>query len=87
MGGALAAIEAGYQQRQIQEAAYRVQREVEAEERIVVGVNRFRDDDRPHARTAAHRPGRRARPGRPRPARLRAERDAAGLGRGADAPG
>ena len=30
MGGALAAIEAGYQQRQIQEAAYRVQREVEA---------------------------------------------------------
>ncbi len=45
MGGALAAIEAGYQQRQIQEAAYRVQREVEAEERIVVGVNRYRDDD------------------------------------------
>jgi methylmalonyl-CoA mutase N-terminal domain/subunit len=47
MGGALAAIEAGYQQRQIQEAAYRVQREVEAEERIVVGVNRFRDDPVP----------------------------------------
>jgi methylmalonyl-CoA mutase, N-terminal domain len=45
IGGALAAIEAGYQQRQIQEAAYRVQREVEAQERIVVGVNRFRDDD------------------------------------------
>jgi methylmalonyl-CoA mutase N-terminal domain/subunit len=44
MGGALAAIEAGYQQRQIQEAAYRVQREVEAEERVVVGVNRYRDD-------------------------------------------
>ena len=45
MGGALAAIEAGYQQRQIQEAAYRVQREVEEGERIVVGVNRFRDDE------------------------------------------
>ncbi len=44
MGGALAAIEAGYQQRQIQEAAYRVQREVEADERIVVGVNKYRDD-------------------------------------------
>src|SRR4051794_25578013 len=43
-GGALAAIEAGYQQRQIQEAAYRVQREVEADERVVVGVNRYRDD-------------------------------------------
>ena len=45
MGGALAAIEAGYQQRQIQEAAYRVQREVEEGEQIVVGVNRFRDDE------------------------------------------
>jgi methylmalonyl-CoA mutase N-terminal domain/subunit len=44
MGGTLAAIEAGFQQRQIQEAAYRVQREVEAGERIVVGVNRFTDD-------------------------------------------
>jgi methylmalonyl-CoA mutase N-terminal domain/subunit len=44
LGGALKAIEAGYQQRQIQESAYRVQREVEAEERIVVGVNRYRDD-------------------------------------------
>jgi len=44
MGGPLAAIEAGYQQRQIQEAAYRVQREIEAGERIVVGVNRFTDD-------------------------------------------
>ena len=45
MGGALAAIDAGFQQRQIQEAAYRVQREVEAGDRIVVGVNRFRDDE------------------------------------------
>jgi len=45
MGGALAAIDGGFQQRQIQEAAYRVQREVEAGERIVVGVNKFRDDE------------------------------------------
>jgi methylmalonyl-CoA mutase N-terminal domain/subunit len=44
LGGTLAAIEAGYQQRRIQEAAYRYQREVESEERIVVGVNRFADD-------------------------------------------
>ena len=44
MGGTLAAIEAGYQQRQIQEAAYRVQREVESSERIVVGVNRYEDE-------------------------------------------
>jgi methylmalonyl-CoA mutase N-terminal domain/subunit len=47
LGGAPAAIAAGYQQRQIQEAAYRVQREIESEERIVVGVNRFRDDRLP----------------------------------------
>ncbi len=45
MGGALAAIDGGFQQRQIQEAAYRVQREVEESERVVVGVNRFRDDE------------------------------------------
>ena len=45
MGGAIAAIEAGYQQRHIQDAAYRVQREVEAGERVVVGVNRFTDDE------------------------------------------
>jgi methylmalonyl-CoA mutase, N-terminal domain len=45
MGGTLAAIEGGFQQRQIQESAYRVQREIERADRIVVGVNRFRDDD------------------------------------------
>jgi methylmalonyl-CoA mutase N-terminal domain/subunit len=45
MGGALRAIEAGYQQRQIQEAAYRAQREIETGEQVVVGVNRFRDDE------------------------------------------
>jgi methylmalonyl-CoA mutase N-terminal domain/subunit len=44
MGGTLAAIEGGFQQRQIQEAAYRVQREIERGDRIVVGVNRFRDE-------------------------------------------
>ena len=44
LGGTLAAIEAGYQQRRIQESAYRVQREIEAGDRVVVGVNRFRDD-------------------------------------------
>jgi methylmalonyl-CoA mutase N-terminal domain/subunit len=43
MGGTLAAIEAGYQQRQIQEAAYRRQRAIESADEIVVGVNRFTD--------------------------------------------
>jgi methylmalonyl-CoA mutase N-terminal domain/subunit len=45
LGGTLAAIATGYQQRRIQEAAYRYQREVETEERIVVGVNRYADDE------------------------------------------
>ncbi len=45
LGGTLAAIEAGFQQRQIQEAAYRTQQEIESGDRIVVGVNRFRDED------------------------------------------
>ena len=45
LGGAIAAIDTGYQQRQIQDAAYRVQREIEAGQRIVVGVNRFQDDE------------------------------------------
>jgi methylmalonyl-CoA mutase N-terminal domain/subunit len=43
-GGTLAAIEAGFQQRQIQESAYRVQQAIEAGDQIVVGVNRFRDE-------------------------------------------
>ena len=45
IGGTLTAIESGFQQRQIQESAYRVQREIERHDRIVVGVNRFRDDE------------------------------------------
>ena len=45
MGGTLAAIEGGFQQRQIQESAYRVQRAIESGDQVVVGVNRFRDDE------------------------------------------
>ena len=41
LGGALAGLERGYQQRAIEESAYRYQREVESGERIVVGVNAF----------------------------------------------
>ena len=41
MGGALAAIEQGYIQGEIQEAAYRYQQAVERQEQIVVGVNQF----------------------------------------------
>ncbi len=46
MGGALAAIERGFPQREIQEAAYRTQRAIEAGEQVVVGVNGFQDEQR-----------------------------------------
>ena len=45
MGGAIAAIEAGFQQRNIQDAAYRAQRQIESGESVVVGVNRYQDDE------------------------------------------
>ncbi|MDX2031883.1 MAG: methylmalonyl-CoA mutase family protein [Blastocatellia bacterium] len=41
MGGMLAAIDAGYVQREIERAAYDYQKAVEARQEIVVGVNRF----------------------------------------------
>jgi methylmalonyl-CoA mutase N-terminal domain/subunit len=46
MGGTLAAIEAGYIQRQIQDSAYAAQQSVDAGETIVVGVNRYVQPDR-----------------------------------------
>mgnify|MGYP002633935308 CR=1 FL=1 len=45
MGGALNAIEQGYMQREIQNAAYDAQKAIEREEEIVVGVNKFRVDE------------------------------------------
>jgi methylmalonyl-CoA mutase N-terminal domain/subunit len=45
MGGMLPAIESGYVQREIQEAAYTYQRAVEKQDAIVVGVNKFRIDE------------------------------------------
>ena len=41
LGGALAAIENGYMQHEIQEAAYHYQQAVEKKEQVVVGVNAF----------------------------------------------
>ncbi len=41
LGGAMTAIDKGFQQREIQESAYRYQREVEEKQRIIVGVNEF----------------------------------------------
>jgi methylmalonyl-CoA mutase N-terminal domain/subunit len=41
IGGAVAAIEHGYQQREIQDSSYRYQKEFESGKRTVVGVNKF----------------------------------------------
>ncbi|PCN43853.1 methylmalonyl-CoA mutase [Brevibacillus laterosporus] len=41
MGGAVAAVEAGYMQREIHKQAYETQRNIESGEEVVVGVNRF----------------------------------------------
>jgi methylmalonyl-CoA mutase N-terminal domain/subunit len=45
IGGAVKAIENRFMQREIEEAAFRYQREVEKEERIIVGVNRYITDE------------------------------------------
>src|SRR6266851_7390794 len=41
MGGAVAAIEQGFQKAEIERSAYQVTREIDAGERVVVGVNKF----------------------------------------------
>jgi methylmalonyl-CoA mutase N-terminal domain/subunit len=43
MGGAVAAIEQGFVQKEIQESAYAYQRAVESGERVVVGLNKFQE--------------------------------------------
>ncbi|NLA12484.1 MAG: methylmalonyl-CoA mutase [Firmicutes bacterium] len=47
LGGVLAAIECGFFQREIAEAAYSYQRAVDQGERVVVGVNRFGSGEQP----------------------------------------
>ena len=44
LGGAVAAIERGFQKAEIERSAYRVAREIDAGQRVIVGVNRFTHD-------------------------------------------
>jgi methylmalonyl-CoA mutase N-terminal domain/subunit len=48
MGGMVAAVERGYPQREIQEAAFKFQQAVERKEKIIVGVNEYVMEERPH---------------------------------------
>ena len=45
LGGALAAIERGYMQSEIQDSAYRFQKDVESKAQVVVGVNAFQTEE------------------------------------------
>ncbi|MGH2600905.1 MAG: acyl-CoA mutase large subunit family protein, partial [Dehalococcoidia bacterium] len=45
MGGAVAAIERGFQKTEIERAAYELSTAIERDERVVVGVNRYRIDE------------------------------------------
>jgi len=45
LGGVLPAIEMGFFQREIQEAAYRYQREIDTDERQIIGVNAYKDQE------------------------------------------
>jgi len=44
-GGAVVAIEKGYMQREITESAYRYQKQIESEERRIIGVNSFKTEE------------------------------------------
>lgn len=45
MGGMVAAIERGFPQMEISDAAYRFQRQIDAEEKIMIGVNKYNTED------------------------------------------
>jgi methylmalonyl-CoA mutase N-terminal domain/subunit len=45
IGGAVAAVEKGFMQREITDSAYRFQKKIEAKKQVVVGVNEFRSEE------------------------------------------
>ncbi len=74
MGGAVAAIERGFMQREIHHAAFAYQREIESKERIIVGLNNFTADYEPPGDILKVNPAVEEKQ-RARVARVRAERD------------
>src|SRR6188474_58014 len=78
LGGAVAAIEEGFVQREIEEAAFRYQSEVESGERVLVGVNRYAETGTESEEIELHRIDPEAeRRQHERTARVRSERDVA----------
>jgi len=76
MGGSLVAIEQGFQAREIQESAFRVQKDIEAKRRVVVGVNEYVEQEQPIAGLMRVNPAVGERQ-REKLAKIRAERDSA----------
>jgi len=56
MGGAMAAIEKGFYQSEIATASYQLQKEIEEKERIVVGLNEFKIDEKPKIKPLRYDP-------------------------------
>ena len=80
LGGVLSAIEQGFFQREIADAAYRYQIELDRKEKIVVGVNEFRDSNEPMVIPLLEIPARVAEEQRARIAAVRTERNACEVG-------
>jgi len=76
LGGAVAAIEEGFVQDEIEQAAFRYQQQVESGERVIVGVNRFHEDEEEPIELHRLDPAAEQRQ-LARTTKLRAERDAA----------
>jgi methylmalonyl-CoA mutase N-terminal domain/subunit len=81
LGGAVAAIEQGFVQAEIETSAFRFQSDVESGERVVVGVNAFTDGGTERVELLQVDPEIERRQ-KERTARVRAERDADAVGRG-----
>jgi len=75
LGGAVAAIERGFVQGEIEQAAFEWQRAVESGERVIVGVNRFQEETELHVELQRIDPAGERRQVE-RTARVRAERNA-----------
>jgi methylmalonyl-CoA mutase N-terminal domain/subunit len=75
MGGAVAAIEAGFQMDEIEQAAYEYTKSIDDGERVIVGVNKFTIDDEPEPSVFPIDPAL-ERGQRERLSALRADRDA-----------
>jgi methylmalonyl-CoA mutase, N-terminal domain len=83
LGGAVHAIEQGYQKSEIERSAYKVATEIDAGDRVVVGLNRFRSETEDPYEPMRVDPAIEARQAE-RLARLRSERDAGAVDKALD---